>query len=70
VSDRLADLLLDLVRGLNLEVKQAVIEREDGAASWRLQARGSTGETWTAEHTDRYLAAVMLAELVGVELID
>jgi hypothetical protein len=41
---------------------------EDGTEVCRITAYGTDGQRWTAEHHDRYRAAVLLAEMLGFEL--
>ena len=40
----------------------------NGTEVCRITARGEDGQRWTAEHHDRYRAAVLLAEMMGFEL--
>jgi hypothetical protein len=40
----------------------------DGGEFCRITAYGAGGQRWTAEHHDRYRAAVLLAEMMGFEL--
>ncbi len=70
LGTRLACHVLDLVRAQGLHVGQTTIQRPDGSKLWHLDARANSGETWPAETVDFYRAAVLLAELVGVDLRD
>lgn len=66
---RLAGVILDTLREhLYLTVTLEEVARADGSSVWRAEAHNAAGESWAAEHEEEYLAAVMLAELVGMEL--
>ena len=68
---RLAGVILETIREhLYLAVTLEEVARPDGSSVWRAEAHNASGESWTAEHGEEYMAAVMLAELVGMELED
>jgi len=65
----LAEHILNTIRAhLRLSVGVVQVTRPDGAQVWRIDASSPAGERWAAEDPDYYKAAVMLAELVGMEM--
>ncbi len=68
---RLAGVILDTIREhLYLTVTLQEVPGPGGSPVWRAEAHNAAGESWAAEHEEEYMAAVMLAELVGMELED
>jgi hypothetical protein len=67
----LAERILDTMRQhLRLSVGVIRLLRPGEDEVWRIDASDASGQSWRAEHEDYYRAAVMLAELVGVDLED
>ena len=65
----LTEVILATIREhLYLAVTMSEVAGPDGSPVWRAEAHNAAGETWAAEHEEEYMAAVMLAELVGMEL--
>lgn len=65
---RLADHVLELIRGMGYCVGVVGITKPDGTKIWHIDARGKDEHEYRAKHEDYYRAAVLLAELVGAEL--
>ena len=67
--DSLTEHVLDLVKGMGFTIVATRIV-DGGQGGWRFSATNGDGHSYTAEDSDRYRAACLLAQLVGAELED